>query len=209
MSATWLHIVPLAGEGNGQLQVVIDDHTGRLSRSTSAIVATEINGPDDVPIERQLDVTQDAHKEFIDGKTEYLNIAAAATSFNITGVSNSKVLDFAVSGCVTSLDNLVVNSNDVIFGTDIENDPGALAQYEFSAIAHLSANTTIEERTGTITITCEKTTVKLLINVKQLNAAAYIKVSVAKINLGENGAGISGDSDDTFNIESNSPWIIE
>lgn len=196
--AAWCIVSPSSGTGNKTVSVSGTAHTGRVQRETTLTVKTTTGSPVQT---KTVDVIQSPKAEFVSGKNAY-SATAAATTVAISGTSNSSKLTFTFSGIVTAVSNFKVNEVSATSGTAIAGDPGAVAEFAWTATATISVNSTISSRTGTVTITCNDTSKTLIATITQAAGAATLTVSKTSITLAQAGTAV------TFDVTSNASWSI-
>lgn len=196
--AAWCTVSPSSGTGNKTVSVSGTAHTGRVQRETTLTVKTTTGSPVQT---KTVDVIQSPKAEFVSGKNAY-SATATATTVAISGTSNSSKLTFTFSGIVTAVSNFKVNEVSATSGTAIAGDPGADAEFAWTATATISVNSTIASRTGTVTITCNDTAKTLIATITQAAGAATLLVSKTSITLAQAGTAV------TFDVTSNASWSI-
>jgi hypothetical protein len=196
--ASWCTVSPSSGTGNKTVSVSGTAHTGRVQRETTLTVKTTTGSPVQT---KTVDVIQSPKAEFVSGKNAY-SATATATTVAISGTSNSSKLTFTFSGIVTAVSNFKVNEVSATSGTAIVGDPGADAEFAWTATATISVNSTISSRTGTVTITCNDTAKTLIATITQAAGAATLTVSKTSITLAQAGTAV------TFDVTSNASWSI-
>lgn len=196
--AAWCTVSPSSGTGNKTVSVSGTAHTGRVQRETTLTVKTTTGSPVQT---KTVDVIQSPKAEFVAGSTSY-NATATATTVAISGTSNSAKLTFTFSGIVTAVSNFKVNAVSATSGTAIAGDPGADAEFAWTATATISVNSTISSRAGTVTITCNDTAKTLIATITQAAGNATLTVSKTSITLAQAGTAV------TFDVTSNASWSI-
>lgn len=196
--ASWCTVSPSSGTGNKTVSVTGSTHTGRVQRTTTLTVKTTTGSPVQT---KTVDVIQSPKAEFISGTASY-SASATTTTVSISGTSNSSKLTFTSSGIVASVTNFKVNEVSATSGTAISGDPGATAQYNWTATANITVNATISTRTGTVTVTCQDSAKTLIATINQSAGAATLSVSKTSITLGQDGSAV------TFDVASNASWSI-
>lgn len=131
----------------------------------------------------------------------------AGGQITITGKSNSAMLTFSKgSGEIISADVSAVeyqaNGSAATSGVAIPNDPGATAEYAFTLTLQAAANGTVEERSQTITVTCQTTSVKATITLNQTAGEPTIDVEPSSINVPQDG------TEAIVQVTSNTTWTI-
>lgn len=197
--ASWVKVNPSSGSGNANVNVSSTaEHTGRVARTTiltwkAANVAN---------IERTVSQA---------GKPEYVDVADAASAdkagkvVTISGVSNSKKLTFSLGTgdlTITLPSTYTANSVSTSNGANINGDPGATAEYNFSISITVPANTSTTAKTRQIIVTDEggHQDVCLLTSAA---GDAYVTVAEGVIELDYQGTAV------TVEVKSNTSWTIE
>ena len=131
----------------------------------------------------------------------------AGGQITITGKSNSAMLTFSKgSGEIISADVAAIeyqaNGSAATSGVAIPNDPGATAEYAFTLTLQAAANSPVEERTQTITVTCQTTSVKTTITLNQTGGDPTIDVEPNSIDVPQDGTEV------TVQVTSNTTWTI-
>lgn len=172
---SWLTVKPMSGKGNATLSNTGTLHTGRIQRSTvvTAVVVDMDEG-------KSYTVNQKPSEEFLTLDQTTFSIGELGGTITITGKSNSPKLTFALganSGIpMTIPTKYTVNSLENANGANITGDPGAKAQFTFSAVITVPRNYGAE-RTGTVVVTGSNTTVSGIATVTQAIATFTITYS--------------------------------
>jgi len=215
---SWLTLSPMSGSGDGTISLSATEHTGRVQRTgTVTITGTGVQDPETVA------VTQAAKPEFVQFDNNAQTIAAPAAGGNLTlsGTSNSSKLTWAAVGTATDENGQTVNPETGLdypevaaptdytangaaaeSGTAISGDPGAAAEFAFSAVLVIPANdaTVRVDRTYSIT---DNGGNSVQIVVQQTAGAARLAVSPASISI--TAAGVASDD---ITVESNTSWTV-
>lgn len=198
--ASWVKVSPASGSGNANVNVSSNtEHTGRVARTT--VLTWKAANVADV----QRTVNQA-------GKPEYVDIADAASAdkagkvVTISGVSNSKKLTFSFgSGDLTDITlptTYTANSLSTNNGSNISGDPGASAEYPFSIVITVPANTTITAKSRQIIVTDEGGNQDVCV-LTSAAGDAYVTVQSGDIELDYKGTAV------TVQVQSNTTWTIE
>jgi len=213
---SWLTVNPATGSGNGTVELSATVHTGRVQRSgTVTVTANGVASPETVA------VTQAAKPEFVQFTSIEVAAAAAGQSITISGTSNSSKLTWSAVGSATDENGETVNPETGLdypevaapttytangatatSGTDISGDPGAAAEYEFSATLVIPENTSTVRIDRTYKIT-DNSGNEAQIVVKQTAGAATLSVAPASISI--TAAGVASDD---ITITSNTSWTV-
>lgn len=197
--ASWVKTTPSSGSGNATVNASsTSEHTGRKAR-TSILTWKAANVADVVRTVNQA------------GKSEYVDIADAASAdkggkvVTISGVSNSAKLTFSLGTgnlAVTLPATYTANSLTTNNGAAISGDPGASAEYAFSIVISVPANTTTSALTRQIIVTDEggHQDVCLLTSAA---GDAYITIAEGDIELDYLGTPVA------VEVSSNTNWTVE
>ena len=198
--ANWVKTDKTSGSGNATVNVSsTTEHTGRLPR-TSILTFKAANVEDVV---RQVSQA---------GTPEYVDIDDAASAdmagkiVTISGVSNSKKLTFSLGTGnlvdITLPSTYIANSVSTNNGANINGDPGAISEYNFSIAITVPANNSTTAKTRQIIVTDEggHQDVCLLTSAA---GDAYITVTEGNIELDYKGTAV------TVEVKSNTTWTIE
>lgn len=196
--AGWVKVTPESGSGNATVNVSSNAvHTGRNVRSTVlTITAANVDA-------KTVAVTQQGKPAYVDAQD---NATAAKGGQNVTisGKANSAKLTFSLGTGnleVSLPSNYTAGGVSTANGNAISGDPGASAEYDFSIVINVPANTTVGELTRQIIVTDEngKTDTCLL---TQTAGDATLTVSKTAIELPYTGEAVS------FEVISNTSWTI-
>lgn len=197
--ATWAVVNPSQGSGNATVSVSSSaPHTGRSVRTTTlTITAANV-------AEKTVAVTQQGKPAYVDAQ-ESATAAKGGQNVTISGKANSAKLTFSLG---TGTLNVTLPSQYTAGGVKTNNgnaisgDPGASAEYDFSIVISVPANTGTSTLTRQIIVTDEngKTDTCLL---TQTAGDATLTVSKTSIELAYTGEAVS------FDITSNTSWVIK
>ena len=198
--ANWVKVDPSQGSGNATVNVSSNtEHTGRVARTT-VLTWKAANVAD---IQRSVNQA---------GKPEFVDIADAASAdkagkvVTISGVSNSKKLTFSFgTGDLTDITlpaNYTANSMSVANGAEINGDPGASAEYNFSISISVPANGDIVSKSRQIIVTDEAGN-RDVCTLTSAAGDAYVTVQEGIIELDYLGTPVP------WTVESNTTWTIE
>lgn len=147
---TWLTTSPKSGSGNGTISNSASQHTGRVQRSTVVTVTPSAGNA------KTYTVNQTAAPESIT-VAETGNVAYSATTYSVSGTTNTTKINWTIEEAGTLSPTVptsyTANGASTNNNTAISGDPGAKAQFSFSGNVTFSANSTINARTGKITLT--------------------------------------------------------
>jgi hypothetical protein len=197
--ASWAVVNPSQGSGNATISVSSNaPHTGRSVRTTTlTITAANV-------AEKTVAVTQQGKPAYVDAQ-ESATAAKGGQNVTISGKANSAKLTFTLG---TGTLNVTLPSQYTAGGVKTNNgnaisgDPGASAEYDFSIVLSVPANTGTATLTRQIIVTDEngKTDTCLL---TQTAGDATLTVSKTSIELAYTGEAVS------FDITSNTSWVIK
>lgn len=198
--ANWVKVDPSQGSGNATVNVSSNtEHTGRVARTT-VLTWKAANVAD---IQRSVNQA---------GKPEFVDIADAASAdkagkvVTISGVSNSKKLTFSFgTGDLTDITlpaNYTANSMSVANGAEINGDPGASAEYNFSISISVPANGDIVSKSRQIVVEDEAGN-RDVCTLTSAAGDAYVTVQEGTIELDYLGTPVP------WTVESNTTWTIE
>lgn len=149
---SWLTITPESGNGNGSIQFSGTEHTGRVARTYAATVSNSKTA------DCTINVSQTQKDEFVTIQSE-ASPAKEGGALSITGQSNSQKLTFSWKQepeptLVMEIPaNYTAGGTSTANGAEIEGDPGATAQYDFTIEFTVPENTTIGSLTATLVVT--------------------------------------------------------
>lgn len=153
VSKNGITVDPSTGSGNTQLSVsATADRGNRVTQSATFKVATPGDGPSE-----QFTANHVAAAEFITPNSMSPAVPKDGGNITITGTANSPVITFAkgsgeiIEGEIATI-SYTANGSAATSGTDIPNDPGATAKYNWSVSIPTTENPTVETRSQTITI---------------------------------------------------------
>jgi hypothetical protein len=205
---SWLSPTPLSGTGNGVISNTASQHTGRVARTTIVTVTPSVGDA------KTYTVNQTASPEFITVPM-IASVGATATSYTISGQSNSSKINWTVSTAGTLNpsvpDSYTVNGSTATNNVNIPNDPGAKSQFDFSGVISFTANPTISIRTGTITLTAGAGSTGLVKTITFTQAAGASTLSLSGISATFTQAGgthtVAVTTNSTWTSSSNVAWV--
>ncbi len=156
--AAWCSTLPISGTGNGTVAVSGSAHTGRKQRST--ILTFSASGATN----QTVTVNQASPGNVTTMSTPSTIIAKGGGSIIVSGTSNSTTLTFGISGTGFSTSTPQISTDGgstwtgITSGTDISEDPGATATYQWRITVTATANPDTTSRSATLTVTPEKGT---------------------------------------------------
>ena len=205
---SWLSPTPLSGTGNGVISNTVSQHTGRVARTTIVTVTPSVGDA------KTYTVNQTAAPEFIT-VPETASVGATATTYTISGQSNSSKINWTVSTAGTLNPSVpasyTANGSTATNNVNIPNDPGAKSQFDFSGVISFTANPTISTRTGTITLTAGAGSSGLIKNIVFTQAAGASTLSLSDISATFTQAGgthtVAVTTNSTWTSSSNVEWV--
>ena len=197
--ANWAVVNPSSGSGNKTINVSSSaEHTGRSARNTVlTITAANVEA-------KTVNVTQQGKPEFTNNNSDTATAGKGGQNVTISGVSNPKKLTFSLGMGDLSVSlpaTYTAGGVNVDNGVEITGDPGATAQYNWSIVINVGANTTISSLSKQIIVTDEGGNTDTC-TLTQSAGDAYLTVSKTSIELTYQGTAVS------FNVESNTSWTI-
>ena len=196
--ASWAVVNPSQGSGNATVNVSSDKpHTGRNVRTTVLTITAANVEP------KTVNVTQQGKPAYVDAID---NAAAEKGGQNVTisGKSNASKLTFSLGSgelAITLPTKYTAGGVQTSNGSAISGDPGASAEYDFSIVISVPANTSTGALTRQIIVSDgEGHTDTCLLT--QTAGDAMLVVSKTAIELAYTGEAVS------FDITSNTSWVI-
>lgn len=196
--ASWAVVNPSSGSGNATINISSSgEHTGRTARTTVlTITAANVEA-------KTVNVTQSGKPAYADVQ-DSASAAKAGQNVTISGKANGNKLTFTLGtgnlqvSLPASYTAGGVSTNN---GSEIEGDPGATAEYDFSIVINVPANEGITELTRQIIVTDEGGNSDTCL-LTQAAGDATLSVSKTSVELDYTGAAVS------FDITSNTNWTI-
>lgn len=196
--ANWAVVNPSSGSGNKTVNVSSSsEHTGRSARSTVlTITAANVEA-------KTVSVTQQGKPAYVDSQ-DSATAAKAGQNVTISGKANGKKLTFSLGTgnlAVTLPATYIAGGVTTNNGSEINGDPGATAEYNWSVTINVPENATIGELTKQIIVTDEGGNSDTCL-LTQAAGDATLSVSKTAIELTYQGTAVS------FDITSNTSWTI-
>ena len=198
---SWITIDKKSGSGNQTINVTAAAHTGRLARSGTIVVKTA--GTAGSAVTKNVAVTQNLRPVFVT-KGADASVTAASITKDITFATNSQSFKVACTGGTVGA--VKVNSATVTASSGNyapSGDPGATAHYTVTVTVTFPANTTVQTKRITTSLT-DATTSSATASVVITHAAANSNLTVDPETLT---FAYDGGSK-TFSITSNDSWTI-
>lgn len=197
---SWLTVTPGSGSGNGVLQNTGSVHTGRLVRTgTVTVTATGVAQP------KTYSVTQEAKPEFI-SIDNGADMAAdkGGGKVTVTGKSNSASLTFAWVGDdseATIAAQYTAGGKSTNNGENIDGDPGATAEYNWTVELTLPQNETVGQIDRTLKVSNGSSVTQQIV-IQQTEGDATLSLSETEITIPADGSAVS------VNVTSNTSWTV-
>jgi hypothetical protein len=187
---------PTSGSGNGTVNISATAHTGRNQRTTQATISAT------GATSKTVAVAQSAKAEFVAAN----NVSATKEGGNvtITGTSNSAKLTFSLGTgdiTITAPTAFTAGGAAATSGTAITGDPGATAEYSWSATIAVPANATTAAKTRSITVTANGGQTATA-TISQAAGDPTLNVTPASITIPAGGTAQS------VSITSNTNWTV-
>lgn len=196
--ASWVSPNKTSGNGNDTVSWTGQAHTGRNSRSTTAVFSA--SGCED----RVLTINQAGKSEFVE-MDDTAAVNKGGGTITISGISNSSKLTFTLANNnigLTLPTNYTASGASAKSGTAISGDPGASAQFAFSiTFANIAANTGTAAKTTQLTVTDAAGHTDTCL-ITQAAGDAYLTISPTTIELTAEGTAVS------VTVTSNTSWSI-
>lgn len=197
----WLNIDPASGNGNGTIRNTATVHTGRVARETTVTVSGT-----GVAVPATYKAKQKPKEEFVTF-TDGMEMSApkGGGAVTVKGKSNSQSLTFSWVGAVEDVtlpENYTANGTPTANGANIDGDPGASAEFDFSVPFTFPANDTVKE-VGRVLKVAANGGQEAQITIKQAAGDAFITVEPQEITLEADGSEV------TVTVKSNTQWTAE
>lgn len=197
--ANWVVVNPSSGSGNKTINVSSStEHTGRNARSTIlTISAANVES-------KTVTVNQAGKPEYVQNNSDTATASKDGQNVTISGVSNSKKLTFSLGTGELGISlpaTYTAGGVSVNNGVEITGDPGATAQYNWSIVITVAANTAVASKSKQIIVTDEGGNTDTCV-LTQAAGSATLSVSKTSVDLTYQGTAVS------FDITSNTSWTI-
>lgn len=197
---------PASGQGLTLVNIsLLEFNTGRSEKNTDITISIPSKNSTSIRIK------EESKNEFITiDKSEY-NINENSNTINISGKSNSKILNIQVEADFNieiPTNFTVLNNITSTFGNSIPGDPGLTKEFNFNFNITIPENNAVKSRIANIKILCENKNIykNIIINQSATESYIYINelgVSELTVNFNKKAEPI------TINILSNTSCIIE
>jgi hypothetical protein len=196
--ASWAVVNPSQGSGNATVNVSSNTpHTGRNVRTTVlTITAADVDA-------KTVNVTQQGKPAYVD-TIDTATAEKGGQNVTISGKSNAAKLTFSLGSgnlTITLPTQYTAGGVKTNNGTAISGDPGASAEYDFSIVVNVPANTSTGELTRQIVVTDGAGHTDTCV-ITQTAGDATLVVSKTSIELAYTGEAVS------FEVTSNTNWRI-
>ena len=201
----WLTADPLIGEaGTTAVKVTAKAYDGRVARSSDINFRTD---GDTVVVTRK--VTQSGRPAYVEINGSRMTVPSTGGSQVIEVKSNCEGLQIVVSGAGASIsgDSYQVGSDSVGNNDPIPGDPGASGEFTAEVTVVIPANTTTSERTYELKVRGKYgslSTDPAVLTIVQTGAAPALTVTPESVTLGYDGS-----EEGTFNVTSNTDWLVD
>lgn len=199
---SWLNVSPASGSGDGTITNTGLEHTGRVLRTGTVTVTG-----DGVAGSKTYTVNQEPKPEFVEADNgAAMSVAKEGGSVKVTGKSNSRKLSFAFVGEAGGAEIAASYSaagKDTANGTEIEDDPGAAAQYNFEVIVTVPENTSVEAVARTVKVTGGDGSAAAQIVLNQTAGEAFLNLDKETVTLPWEGTPAQ-----VVNVDSNTSWTV-
>lgn len=197
--ADWVVVNPSSGSGNKTVNVSSStEHTGRSARSTIlTISAANVES-------KTVTVNQAGKPEYVQNNSDTATASKDGQNVTISGISNSKKLTFSLGTGDLEISlpaTYTAGGISINNGVEITGDPGATAQYNWSIVITVAANTTVDSKSKQIIVTDEGGNSDTCV-LTQASGSATLSVSKTTVDLTYQGTAVS------FDITSNTSWTI-
>lgn len=198
--ADWVVVNPSSGSGSKTVNVSSStEHTGRNARSTVLTITAANVDPVTVAVNQQ------AKPEFVENTSDTATANKEGQNVTISGISNSKKLTFTLGTGdlpISLPDTYTAGGVSINNGSEIGGDPGATAQYNWSIVITVPANSATSEKSKQIIVTDEGGNTDTCV-LTQTAGSATLSASKTTVDLTYQGTAVS------FDITSNTSWTIK
>lgn len=197
--ASWCSVSPASGSGNKTVNVSSSaPHTGRVARSTTlAITAANVSS-------KTVAVNQAGKPQFVENTSDTATAVKGGQNVTISGKSNAAKLTFSLGTgalSVTLPTNYTAASLSTKNGMAIAGDVGASAEFDWSIVVTVPANTSVNELSRQIIVTDDAGNTDIC-TITQAAGDSTLTVSKESLDLTWEGTAVS------FDITSNTSWSI-
>ena len=198
---SWLTVAPTSGSGDGTITNTGLEHTGRVLRTGTVTVTG-----DGVAGSKAYTVNQEPKPEFVElDNGASMSVSKEGGKVKVTGKSNSNALSFAFvgeAGGASIAASYTAAGKSAANGSEIEGDPGAVAQYNFEVEVTVPENTTVDAVSRTVKVS-NGGVVAAQIVLNQTAGDAFLNLDKETITLPWEGTPAQ-----VVNVDSNTSWNV-
>ena len=198
---SWLTVAPTSGSGDGTITNTGLEHTGRVLRTGTVTVTG-----DGVAGSKAYTVNQEPKPEFVElDNGASMSVSKEGGKVKVAGKSNSNALSFAFvgeAGGASIAASYTAAGKSAANGSEIEGDPGAVAQYNFVVEVTVPENTTVDAVSRTVKVS-NGGAVAAQIVLNQTAGDAFLNLDKETITLPWEGTPAQ-----VVNVDSNTSWNV-
>ena len=198
---SWLTVDPTSGSGDGTITNTGLEHTGRVLRTGTVTVTG-----DGVAGSKAYTVNQEPKPEFVElDNGASMSVSKEGGKVKVAGKSNSNALSFAFvgeAGGASIAASYTAAGKSAANGSEIEGDPGAVAQYNFEVEVTVPENTTVDAVSRTVKVS-NGGAVAAQIVLNQTAGDAFLNLDKETITLPWEGTPAQ-----VVNVDSNTSWNV-
>lgn len=198
---SWLTVNPTSGSGDGTITNTGLEHTGRVLRTGTVTVTG-----DGVAGSKAYTVNQEPKPEFVElDNGASMSVSKEGGKVKVAGKSNSNALSFAFvgeAGGASIAASYTAAGKSAANGSEIEGDPGAVAQYNFEVEVTVPENTTVDAVSRTVKVS-NGGDVAAQIVLNQTSGDAFLNLDKETITLPWEGTPAQ-----VVNVDSNTSWNV-
>ena len=198
---SWLTVNPTSGSGDGTITNTGLEHTGRVLRTGTVTVTG-----DGVAGSKAYTVNQEPKPEFVElDNGASMSVSKEGGKVKVAGKSNSNALSFAFvgeAGGASIAASYTAAGKSAANGSEIEGDPGAVAQYNFEVEVTVPENTTVDAVSRTVKVS-NGGVVAAQIVLNQTSGDAFLNLDKETITLPWEGTPAQ-----VVNVDSNTSWNV-
>ena len=198
---SWLTVNPTSGSGDGTITNTGLEHTGRVLRTGTVTVTG-----DGVAGSKAYTVNQEPKPEFVElDNGASMSVSKEGGKVKVAGKSNSNALSFAFvgeAGGASIAASYTAAGKSAANGSEIEGDPGAVAQYNFEVEVTVPENTTVDAVSRTVKVS-NGGVVAAQIVLNQTAGDAFLNLDKETITLPWEGTPAQ-----VVNVDSNTSWNV-
>ena len=198
---SWLTVDPTSGSGDGTITNTGLEHTGRVLRTGTVTVTG-----DGVAGRKTYTVNQEPKPEIVElDNGASMSVSKEGGKVKVAGKSNSNALSFAFvgeAGGASIAASYTAAGKSAANGSEIEGDPGAVAQYNFEVEVTVPENTTVDSVSRTVKVS-NGGVVAAQIVLNQTAGDAFLNLDKETITLPWEGTPAQ-----VVNVDSNTSWNV-